>query len=249
MADRYERTFSSRMRELRERNKLSQTALASMLVQYGVKIDGSAITRIEKNARVIRLGEALAIARVLGVPLPQMLKAAPSLREELGEAQEQLKQARIALETTTANHAAAMDRVERLMELLRRTGDGSGADLLSRIQQSKDQMTGVDRRVAEAILDTWQTISDKTISDIATEADSSETSVSRFCKAMGLEDYSQMQKLISEIAAHRTPIGYGPGVMEPGDDADGPVGNASEVGTPIFVAPDSSTPSSQQHRP
>lgn len=76
--------FAQRMRDLRTLQGVSQKALADKLSEHG-SIDASAVCRIEKNigdmailrmekgARAIRLGEAVAIADALGVPLSEML--------------------------------------------------------------------------------------------------------------------------------------------------------------------------------
>lgn len=74
-----ERQFAVSLRQLREQQGISQAALAKKLEWVGIQLDSTAITRIEKHAdgsdgmRVIRLGEAVAIAHVLGVSLGQML--------------------------------------------------------------------------------------------------------------------------------------------------------------------------------
>lgn len=70
---RFEKVFAARMRQARADAGISQAALARKLSKYGIDLDATAITRIEKNAdvpaRSIRLGEAAAIAEVLGFDL------------------------------------------------------------------------------------------------------------------------------------------------------------------------------------
>lgn len=78
--------FAQRMRDLRNLQGISQKALADKVTELiGYAVDPTAVTRMEKNvgdlailrmekgARLIRLGEAVAIAEALGVPLAEML--------------------------------------------------------------------------------------------------------------------------------------------------------------------------------
>ena len=58
-------SFGARLREEREGRNLSQRKLAEELVRFGVKIDPSAIARIESGARDVKLREAAAIARAM----------------------------------------------------------------------------------------------------------------------------------------------------------------------------------------
>jgi chromosome segregation ATPase len=83
------------MRELREKVGVSQTELAALLEKgFGLKLDGSAITRIENNAypdrsaRIIRLGEAVTIAKALESDLHEMLRPDIPLEVQLRRAQE-----------------------------------------------------------------------------------------------------------------------------------------------------------------
>lgn len=88
-----EATFSKRVREERESAGLSQTELARKLDGHGLKLDPTAITRLERGSRAIRLGEAVAIAEVLGQPLPEMLR--PRIESALAEAEWRAQQATI----------------------------------------------------------------------------------------------------------------------------------------------------------
>ena len=66
---------------------MSQIELATKLEQVGIRLDSSAIARIENNAyadrpaRVIRLGEAYAIAKILKTPFQDMFSDAESVAE------------------------------------------------------------------------------------------------------------------------------------------------------------------------
>lgn len=58
--------FGQRVREFREQAELTQQQLSSQLkTDFGIKLDTSAITRIENGSREPRLGEAIALSEVL----------------------------------------------------------------------------------------------------------------------------------------------------------------------------------------
>ena len=68
------RTFAIRLRQERRRAGLSQVELARAVSQrLGRRVDGSTLTRIEKEERSVRIEEALALARVLDQPLDYLL--------------------------------------------------------------------------------------------------------------------------------------------------------------------------------
>lgn len=66
--------FGKRVRAQREGAGFTQRQLSHQLAEVGVKLDTSAITRIENGSREPRLREAAAIAHALGVGLPALLQ-------------------------------------------------------------------------------------------------------------------------------------------------------------------------------
>jgi len=64
-----EKRFGDEVLEGRRLQRVSQKQLAEILRQRGLPLDASAISRIEKGTRVIRLSEASVIADVLGFSL------------------------------------------------------------------------------------------------------------------------------------------------------------------------------------
>ena len=70
-----EQDFGRRVNELRTQLGLSQKDLAGKLTDAGMPVDTSAVSRIEKGARALRLAEAITLARVLGVKLDRMVGA------------------------------------------------------------------------------------------------------------------------------------------------------------------------------
>lgn len=117
-----EQRFALEMRHARRERGLSQTALAKQLERFGINLDGTAITRMEKNAndllspppadaRAIRLGEAAAIAGILGITF-------------------------LPLDGSTAG-------IDRHLEDLRRRR----ADVQSRIAAAQDELGGLDVQI------------------------------------------------------------------------------------------------------
>lgn len=89
-------TFIRRLRAERERQSMSQAALARKMAEVlGVNVDPSAVTRIEQQTRTVRLDEAVAMADVLGVPLATLL-----LQDDSDDNQEEL--ARLTTELLAA---------------------------------------------------------------------------------------------------------------------------------------------------
>ena len=112
-----ERSFGLAMRAGRKRLRMSQTALAQELERrYGIRLDGTAITRIERRihgnegARAIRLGEAVAIAAILELSLDDLV--APGLDQ-------QLRDARLRTEAADAQVRTARDAADLAHEHLR----------------------------------------------------------------------------------------------------------------------------------
>lgn len=131
-----ERLFAQRMRELRKMRGLSQAEMADqMFTMCGIKLDDSAITRMEKNAdggtgaRVLRLGEALAIADVLGVNITEMLRPAAPLEEQIAQARRSFMVATEKLTMAEQQRALAERKYRELMELQKGGMDGSAENL------------------------------------------------------------------------------------------------------------------------
>jgi transcriptional regulator with XRE-family HTH domain len=110
-----ESTFANKLRELREERGLSQSQVAGMLSdKHGIKLDPTAITRLEGGSRSLRLDVAVALADVLGTSLEKMLGQDT---EELLSEQEREVQAlisRLESETRLLVHAAI--RLDRLID-------------------------------------------------------------------------------------------------------------------------------------
>lgn len=96
--------FARRLRQEREHQKVSQAELARRVAAIlGSNVDSTAVTRIEQQARAVRLDEAVAMAQALDVPLSMLLVEDPDaendarmqeLVAELGIAQREWELAR-----------------------------------------------------------------------------------------------------------------------------------------------------------
>ncbi len=67
-------TFASRVRQVREARGWSQEELARRLAEIGPRLGPTAITRLERGDRAVRVEEAVAIARALMTPLNALLQ-------------------------------------------------------------------------------------------------------------------------------------------------------------------------------
>lgn len=110
-----EEMFAHRLREQRKSAKLTQAGLARLLSDLlGTTVNSTAVTKIEKGDRTVRLDEAVAAAQALGVPLATLVSEQTpesarldELRKELAiqesrahEAETEFKQAQFAIAQT-----------------------------------------------------------------------------------------------------------------------------------------------------
>ena len=72
--DAFNKQFGEVVREIRESKEWSQRQFADALEQAGLKLDPSAITRIERGTREVKLREAVTMASVLGVDVSRLLQ-------------------------------------------------------------------------------------------------------------------------------------------------------------------------------
>jgi len=112
------RTFARRLRQERERAGMTQTELAKRVAELlGTALDPSALTRVEKFERGVRLEEAVRIAQVLDVPLASLLDEVDDGLEvqieeqQRGIADEMLRVAHNELELKQAR--AAIEKAQR----------------------------------------------------------------------------------------------------------------------------------------
>lgn len=95
-----ERCLGRRLKEVRDRRGLSQARLAEVVEQAtGLKLDPTAITRIERGDRAVRLNEAVALSVVLGLSLDELIAPHPgNLDDQVERAGVDLRNAEYAAE-------------------------------------------------------------------------------------------------------------------------------------------------------
>lgn len=128
-----EQVFAKRLREIRTARKWSQATLATEIgTQQGIKLDATAITRIERGQRRIYLAEARAIAGVLGTSVDAMCETGPAadirdLRRELAIAEDQFVSLEVSMEMANRAYAEMRAHVEDLRSrLIEATAEEAG---------------------------------------------------------------------------------------------------------------------------
>ncbi|KAA1426473.1 helix-turn-helix domain-containing protein [Nocardioides antri] len=110
-----EEVFAARVRSERERQGLSQARVADRMRLVGVDIDATAITRIERGERRVRLNEAVALAQALQLELQELVMPdAGSLEEQLKRAVEVAQRAEVAATYWGEEARLARDRLVRI---------------------------------------------------------------------------------------------------------------------------------------
>ncbi len=108
-ADEVADAFASGVREARAIRGWTQVDLAQHLAESGVRLDPTAITRLERGDRGVRVGEAFAIAQALGLSIEDVLSRAMTSRrvltaqraiDVLAHAERELAGLRALLQTT-----------------------------------------------------------------------------------------------------------------------------------------------------
>lgn len=102
-----EEAFAGRVRRARKAAGYTQAELAEQVGEMmGKALEVTVVTRIETARRSIRLNEAVAIAKVLGAPLPWLIDENDDLEQQIIESRADLEDAQKALQD-------ARDEVDR----------------------------------------------------------------------------------------------------------------------------------------
>lgn len=117
-----EQQFGARLRELREHYDLTQAALAKRLDDRGVKLDPSAIARLEKGLRSIRLNEAVTIASVMQMNVDELLRPALPPDEQVAQAKKQIDRTWWRSLAAAAEYDSAEERLRGLQKRLAEQG-------------------------------------------------------------------------------------------------------------------------------
>src|SRR5262249_43205040 len=76
-----EQRFAANLRLLRERHGISQVKLSQEMAARGWPWRQQTVTRLENGQRMIRFGEATALAEILDTPLERFTRAGPEAAE------------------------------------------------------------------------------------------------------------------------------------------------------------------------
>src|SRR5690606_42129817 len=96
------------------------------------------------------------------------------------------------------------------------------ADLSARIRAAEPNLGGALRDVAQYILADLPGTMHASIGELATGAGTSPATITRFCRAIGLESYRELKLAIAEELGRNTvhpALNHGAG-LEPNDDAE-----------------------------
>jgi transcriptional regulator with XRE-family HTH domain len=120
-----EAVFAGRVRERRDFLGMSQAELARGLGMLGVTLDATAITRLEKGDKRVRLDEAVAICLILGLDLQEVIAPHPGdLTEQLDRADIAEANAEYAVNFWTRELEAARTRAADLRALVTQQNAG-----------------------------------------------------------------------------------------------------------------------------
>jgi transcriptional regulator with XRE-family HTH domain len=122
-----ESEFGQNVRTHREEWEWSQREFATRLTAFGMSVDASAVSRLEKGTRAVRLGEASIIADVLQVELDELLSGDDSPRRvfsaERNFANRSMNEARSALSDMIQSFLQVADLVDKHPDLAKRLID------------------------------------------------------------------------------------------------------------------------------
>lgn len=99
----------------------------------------------------------------------------------------------------------------------RTTPDPGAAEVLVRIRSTVPSLAPAERRVAEVVLADPLGASGRSIGALAKEARTSVTTVMRFCRSVGIDNYPQLRLGLAAAAARESALTVGP---PPGGDID-----------------------------
>lgn len=140
--------FAANLRTLREHRGLSQEALAAAMAGRGYRWHQATVYKVESGERRIQLGEATAVAAVLGVPLDKMIEPTEDVVavSEIRKTWNEFVTSGERLEKVLEAHDAIRRELERLFTTAAQSGAGA-LDLLSPEERRRMEkaVTSVER--------------------------------------------------------------------------------------------------------
>lgn len=84
----------------------------------------------------------------------------------------------------------------------------AGQNVLGRIASVMEELPKAEKKIAEVILDSPESIVNMTASELGSEAKSSAATVIRLCKRINIPSFTQLKVLVSGEISHTNPTGY-----------------------------------------
>lgn len=84
----------------------------------------------------------------------------------------------------------------------------AGHNVLGRIASIMEDLPKAEKKIAEVIMDSPETIVNMTASELGNNAKSSAATVIRLCKRIGISSFTQMKVMISGEISRTDPVGY-----------------------------------------
>jgi transcriptional regulator with XRE-family HTH domain len=175
-----ERWFGVNLAAARDRKRMSQTALGKAMALRGFPFHQTTISRIEVGLRAVRVGEALALAQILGVTFEELTSQPDhvQLQERLRAVTAELAEALDTIRHATADAVAAgqalereldkaraagvhADLVQQAEQVLQRTPEGAVSDGWRLSESLTGEMHDDEDRAAASELDMWHADNDE----------------------------------------------------------------------------------------
>lgn len=103
--------------------------------------------------------------------------------------------------TTTTGGRRRSARTASMNGRTERSNQGMGDDILVRVRSLMPGLPPAERRVGEILLAAPERMARATISTLARQANTSETTIVRFCRNVGLKGYPELRIALAEAAA------------------------------------------------
>ena len=136
--------FGAHLRSRRQLLEMSQTALAEAVGELGFPMVQQTIAKIEAGTRPVRLDEAAALARAVGLTLPQMLQ--PPINLAPGALKRALRRSREAVAKLEEDYTAA-DEARRAADLVAEEAASHLADVRRQLALRRDEVDSLSQLV------------------------------------------------------------------------------------------------------
>lgn len=142
-----ETQFVHHMKLLREMQRISQGDLAARMVNAGWEYwRQTTVSRVEKFERTVRLGEAHDIAKILGLPLAEMMTVSEEAQNQSLQAAERRRDLDDSVSRLSESMASFTAHLEQFRTILHRANTVEEESAPVRIQYGGEELTEVEVR-------------------------------------------------------------------------------------------------------